>query len=78
MIDLIPGGAVTAWGVIALAILSILGYAGRLLFKAGSDAQKTKEAVARDKELDRIKQAAGIKPSGSMSSDPNNRDNRST
>jgi hypothetical protein len=63
------------------AVVAILG-AGGFIWKtkrdarqAGIDEQKVKEAEARDLELERIKRAAGARPAGGVSGDPDNRDN---
>lgn len=69
---LIGGGAILA--VWLLTILKAVLWAR----STERNAQKAKEAKARDEEIARIKQAAGAKPSGSLSDDPNNRDNRPT
>lgn len=71
------GGSGLNFAVIGGAIVAILGFMGTLLYKAkksGIDQQKAKEAVSRDQELDRIKRAAGARPVGGVSDDPNNRD----
>lgn len=63
------------------AVAALLG-AGGYIWKTKRDArkdgiseQKAKEAAAREQNLDRIKSVAGVKPSGSVHDDPNNRDN---
>jgi len=42
----------------------------------GIAEQQAKEAAANAKEVDRIRDAAGAQPAGSLSDDPNNRDTR--
>lgn len=74
----LPGGDLTLWGGLAAAVIAGLGYLFNRVKQSGVDAQKAKEAKARDEELARIKRAAGAKPTGSLSNDPNNRDNRRT
>lgn len=76
LVNLIPGGnfTVIAAGVIAAATAILAMFAG--VKKAGRDEQKAKEADARAKNIDRIADAAAAKPRGSLSDDPNNRDNR--
>ncbi len=74
LLNLIPGGGLTA---ILGAVLAGLAALGTLLYKtkkSGVDQQKAKEAVKRDQNLDRIKRASDAKPAGSVSDDPNNRD----
>lgn len=64
----------------AAAALALLALVGKIFFmgkKSGTDAQKVKEAEAREKDLDAIKHASTVKPV-SMSNDPNNRDNQNT
>lgn len=76
LLNLIPGGSLTALAAAALATL--LG-AWRIFAagkSAGVDKQKAKEAEARAEELERIKRASGARPAGSVLDDPNNRDNR--
>lgn len=73
-LDLIPGGSLTA---IAAAVVAALLGAWRIYAagqKAGEDKQKAKEADARGKNLNRIRDAADAKPALSMHDDPNNRD----
>ena len=75
MIEMLAGktGLIVA-GVLFLitALGTMLGYAR----KAGKDAQKAKEADAYAKHLQEIQDAANARPVGSVSDDPNNRDNQ--
>ena len=66
-------------GLIVAGVTLILGAIGTMLGyarKAGKDAQKVKEADAYEKHLQDIQNAAAARPSGSVSNDPNNRDNQ--
>lgn len=76
ILGVIPGGGLTA---IIAAIVAALG-AVALVFKKGSDAgrdkEKAKEAAARAKNLERIKDASAARPVGGVHDDPRNRDNR--
>lgn len=74
--NLIPGGDLTIWGILAAGLLGVLAYFARTLKKAGVDQQKAKEAKAREEEINRIKRAANVLPAGRVSDDPNNRDRR--
>lgn len=76
--SLLPGGELTLWGGLAAAVLAGLAYLFNRVKQSGIDAQKAKEAKARDDEIARIKRASNASPSGSLSNDPNNRDNRPT
>ena len=74
ILNLIPGGGLTA---ILAGIVAVIGFLGTLLYgakKAGVNQQKAKEAEARERNLDAIKRAAAAQPAGSTADDPNNRD----
>jgi len=75
ILNLIPGGGLTA---ILAGIVAVIGFLGTLLYgakKAGINQQKAKDAEARERNLDAIKRAADAKPIGGVQSDPRNRDN---
>lgn len=59
-----------------LACLTILGTMIGFARKAGKDAQKVEEAKARERDLENIKRADNAVATGSVSDDPNNRDNQ--
>jgi len=62
-------------GAVALAIGSYVK--GRLAgAKAERNANRAKEADAYEQHIKEIADAANARPSGSVSDDPNNRDNR--
>lgn len=66
-------------GLIAIAVTFVLGTLGVMFGyarKAGIDAQKVKEADAYEQHLRDIQSAASARPTGKLSDDPNNRDNR--
>lgn len=75
LVNLLPGGGLTVAAAAVVAAVAALFRA----YIAGRDAerskQKLKEAGNREKELERIRDAALARPSGSVSDDPNNRDN---
>ena len=76
LFNLIPGGGLSVLlGAVAAAITALL-----VLLKksetAGVNKQKAKEAEARAKNLERLKDAQRARPSGSVLDDPNNRDKR--
>ena len=74
LLNLIPGGSLTAIGV---GILAALGIVWRIFAKgqtSGRDAQIAKEAKAREQDIELIKRASGAKPSGLPDNDPRNRD----
>jgi len=76
ILSLIPGGSLTA---ILAAVFAGIAAIGTLLYKtkqAGVNQQKAKEAEARDRNLEALKRAANARPTGSLSDDINNRDNR--
>lgn len=76
LLNLLPGGTLTvAIGAVIAAIAAVWkAYsAGR---SAADAKQRLKEAEANAKEKDRIIRAATARPSGSVSDDPHNRDNR--
>lgn len=76
LLSLIPGGGLTA--IITAVLAALAGVFGvyRSGKKAGEDKQKAKEAQARAKNLDRIRDAADARPAGDVVSDPYNRDRR--
>lgn len=79
LLDLIPGGGITALGVIFFAALGALGWVSRKSTVAERNRNKAKEAAARAKNLndvDRARRARDNLKSGSELHDPNNRDNR--
>ena len=76
LLNLIPGGGLTAIIGGVLAVIAAGWAAARGLTKAGENKQKAKEAKARAENLDRIQRAADARPVGSVSDDPNNRDKR--
>lgn len=78
LMGLIPGGELTIWASLATALFAVAAYLFKSIRQSGVDAQKVKEAKAREYEIERIKRAAGTKPSDSVSDDPNNRDNWKT
>lgn len=69
-------------GYVIPALIAVLGAGGyvwsakRKAKAEGVAEQKAKEAEARAQEIERIKVAAGARPSGGVSNDPNNRDNQ--
>lgn len=76
LLNLIPGGSLTA---ILGGIVAVLGFLGTLLYgakKAGVNQQKAKEADAYEKHLRDIQNAANARPGGLPDNDPNNRDSR--
>lgn len=76
LLSLIPGGSLTVLlGGIVAALLAIWK-AFSTGKRAGRDQQRVKEAEARAKNLDRIRDAADARPAGDVSIDPRNRDNR--
>lgn len=75
LLSMIAGksGLIVAGALFLITALgTMLGYAR----KAGIDARKAKEADAYAKHLQDIQDAANARPSGSVSNDPNNRDNQ--
>lgn len=80
LIDLIPGGGLTALIAGVLALLGALGYGAKKIQDSGVNKQKAKEAEARAKDLEALKRAAdasiGIRPTDKLHDDPRNRDNR--
>jgi hypothetical protein len=75
LINLIPGGTVTA---VVSAIISLVGgliYFWRQAFKSGSDRKEVEHAKANRANLERIKRADRARPVGGVSDDPDNRDN---
>lgn len=69
-------------GYIVTGLIALVG-AGGYLWNAkrkakaeGVAEQKAREAEARAREIERIKDAAGARPVGGVSDDPNNRDNQ--
>lgn len=69
-------------GYIVTGLIALVG-AGGYLWNAkrkakaeGIAEQKAREAEARAQEIERIKDAAGARPVGGVSDDPNNRDNQ--
>lgn len=76
MMDLIPGGSLTA---IVAAVLAALAGVWRVYASgrtAGRNERKAKEAQDRADNLKRIHDAAGARPSVGVPDDPHNRDNR--
>lgn len=81
LLNLIPGGAAT---VFVGGIVAVVGILWRMMAgakKSGVLEQKAKEAVAREKDLNRIKTAAAagarVRPDDpSLLDDPYNRDRR--
>lgn len=76
ILNLIPGGGVTALvGVIFATLAAVFGIhrAGRKVEEAN---QKVKEAKARAENFERIRMAGAAKPTGDILSDPRNRDIR--
>ena len=63
-------------GIMALVLAALgWGFQQRLAgAKAERNAQKAKEADSLEKHFQDIADAAGARPSGSVSDDPNNRD----
>ena len=76
LLSLIPCGGLTAVLVAAGGALLALWRIIAGVKQSGVDKQKAKEAEARAQNLDRIKRAADARPTGSVSDDPYNRDNR--
>ena len=60
----------------AVAISVAVIWLTRILMNAGMDKQKVKEHDAFEKHMQDVASAARAKPVGSVSDDPNNRDNR--
>ena len=75
LLDLIPGGGITAAIVGLVAALGTLFGLFKTVQKTGYEKRKAEEAEERAENIDRIADAAGAKPSGSVSDDPHNRDN---
>lgn len=73
MLDFLVGKAGLIIGG-AVAIIGMLGAMFLGIKKAGRDEQKAKELDAYEKHLKDIARAGDAKPSGSMQSDPYNRD----
>ena len=74
LLDLIPGGGITAIIGGIVAALGLLFGLFKSVQKTGVDKQKAKEAEIRAKNLERIKDAAAARPAGSVLDDPHNRD----
>ncbi|TJU85563.1 MAG: hypothetical protein E5Y10_24360 [Mesorhizobium sp.] len=78
LLDLLTGGGIS-FAVVGTAIAVILGFFWRLLYsakKSGIDQQKAEEADSYAKHLREIQDAANARPTGELSVDPRNRDNR--
>lgn len=75
LLNLIPGGGLTATIVGVVAALGSLFALFKTVQRTGYDKRKAEEAEARAENIGHIADAAGAKPSGSVSDDPNNRDN---
>lgn len=76
ILNLLPGGGLTALlGGVAF-IMTALGMALFGARQAGKDAEKAKEAKRRDQDLERIKRASSARPVGGVLDDLNNRDTR--
>lgn len=76
LLDMLPGGGLTVAAAAVIASVAALFRAYVAGRSAEKSKQKAKEAESRAKELERIRDAALARPSGSVSDDPNNRDNR--
>lgn len=75
LLRFIPSSArLYAIGAAILAGLFAILRLVSVLKQSGVDAQKAKEAQARERDLERIKAAAGAKPIGGVSDDPRNLD----
>ena len=75
LLNLIPGGGLTA---IVAAIFAGLAFLGTLMHKSakGARAEERVKQYEREREnLEAIKRAADAKPTGSVHDDPHNRDN---
>lgn len=73
---LFTGGTLN-FAVVGVAIVTILGFVGRFLYKvkkSGIDQQKAEQADAYSKHLQEISDAANARPTGGVQSDPYNRD----
>lgn len=76
LLNLIPGGGLTALIGGVVAVLAALGFVAKKAHDAGVNKEKVKEAEARARNLEKLKSAARARPTGSLHDDPNNRDNR--
>lgn len=69
-------------GYIVVGLAALVGGTGylwnakRKARNEGIAQQQAREAAASAKEVERIRDAAGAQPAGSVSDDPNNRDTR--
>lgn len=75
LLNLIPGGGLTA---VIGAVLAGIAALGTLLWKskkAGRDEQKVDEYERHLQELEHVKRAARARPVGGVLDDPDNRDN---
>lgn len=76
LLSLIPGGSLAVIGGAIIAFALTLWKAFSTGKKAGRDQQKAKEAEARAKNLDRIRDAADARPTDDIVSDRYNRDRK--
>lgn len=78
MLDFLLGGGGKIFGLLG-ALLSLVG--GALFFwkkaeKSGYQQKELENAKAQRENLEKIKRAQRARPTGSLSDDPHNRDNR--
>lgn len=76
LLNLIPGGGLTVMVGALMAVLAAFGIVARKATVAERNRNLAQEAAAREKHLREMADAAAAKPTGSVSDDPNNRDNR--
>ena len=82
LLDLIPGGGLTATLVGIVAALGALLGLFKTVQRTGHDKRRAEEAEARAKNLDDVRRAqdaaAGVRPATpeQLHNDPHNRDNR--
>ena len=75
LLNLIPGGGITAAiGGIVAALVALFGLF-KTVQRTGYEKRKAEEAEDRAKNIDHIADAAGAKPRGGVHDDPHNRDN---
>ena len=78
MLDFLTGGTLKI-GALVASILGVIGsliYAWREAVKSGERKKELEHANAERANLEKIKRAQRARPAGSVSDDPNNRDNR--
>ncbi len=75
LLNLIPGGGITAAITGIVAALGALFALFKTVQRTGYDKRKAEEAEADAKVNKKLVDAVGAKPARSVSDDPNNRDN---